>query len=120
MFPPEAYQPAREAARYHLQVLILEVSLPFAMPGMARLKTRVETLFRGDGRLPVGSLVEFELGVFQDRNVEFPDTPDIWTPVDQVAKGMWLEAYLDGDPPYCTVASWQTRSIQGPSLAAQL
>ena len=113
MLPPEAYLEVRKTARYHLHLEILTVSLPASTPGMARVIARVETILRGDDSLSRGSRIAIELGIAR-KGDPLPESPDIWILIEKVKPGLWLEAYLNGEPPNYLIVSSQVSPIEAP------
>jgi hypothetical protein len=71
-------------------------------------------VFRGADALPVGALVEFKLGVLTCME-EMPTGPYCWTLTECVSQGCWLEVFLNGELPGCSVATSQSRPIDGPT-----
>ena len=113
MLPPENYLEVRKLARFHLQLTILTVSLPASTPGIARVIAQVETILRGDDSLSRGSHIAIEIGIAR-KDDPLPESPDMWILAEKVTPGLWLEAYLNGEPPNCSIVASQVSPIEAP------
>ena len=114
MMLPNTYLRARKAAHHHVQVEITAISLPSVSPGEAIIQARVGTVFRSAGSLSVDDSVEFELSVTRSMD-DIPPGPAFWVPAEVVGEGCWIEVFLNGEPPACAVAKWQSQAIDGPT-----
>ena len=90
------------------------MTLPSTFPGEAKVRARVGAVFRGKDSLPKGSTIEFEVSVLRSMD-EMPTGPVCWMLAECLREGRWLEAFLNGHPPHCSVAMWQSEPIDGPT-----
>ncbi len=113
MMHPNAYLEARRSAQHHLQAQIEAVQLPPVFPGEATIEARVGPVFTGDKSL-TGSTVKFDISTLLQSD-SMPTGGVNWVFAEGLVQGAWLEVFLNGDPPHCSVALWQSRPIAGPS-----
>ena len=111
MLPVESYLDARRTARFHVRVRLCDVDLPAVLPGMARVEAEVLTIFRADGRLRPGGRISFDVPVYDNPDVLDPG-PEIYLPVATLSTERVFEAFLNGDPPECSLAMWQFEAIE--------
>ncbi len=95
------------------------MSLPQSYPGKARVVASVVRMFRGDGTLAIGDTVTFDLSVLQ-RMDQMPTSGECWTLADRVSAEKVMEAFLDGDPPECELALWQSLLIDSESAEPRM
>src|SRR5262245_5580307 len=117
MRSPREEAESRLRARYHVQVEIEERRVDEG-PTIVWVHCRVRRLFRGAG-LGLGDFVWFWVVVSVDTGEKIPGFQS-W--VDRVAfeNATYLEVFLDGDPPYCGVASGQCFVIERLSDVPQV
>ena len=116
---PETYLRARKLARFHVQVKLEDARLPSSYPGEARIIAIVVRLFRGNEGLAVGDRVTFDLCVVQHMD-QIPTSGEWWTLAARVSAGQLMEAFLDGEPPDCKLAHWQSMLIDADSAEPQM
>ena len=114
MMHPETYLEARRSAQHHVQVEITAISLPSELPGSATIRARVGTVFRSTAGLSADDSLEFGVSVTRSMD-DVPTGAVCWTLAEVLAEGRWLEAFLNGSPPNCEVAAWQSEPIGGPT-----
>jgi hypothetical protein len=100
MMPAQYYIDAARKARYHVQGPLVQRS----DNGWARL--RVERVFRGDRRLAPGDELVFCVPVRWPHQ-QIPAAEILWTSIATWRATRFVEAFLDGDPPECTLAGYQ-------------
>jgi hypothetical protein len=117
--PWETYLSARRSARYHVQVEL--EGAPAGLPdlGDVTVEGRVVRVFRTDGRLQVGDRVRFAVSVCR-AGAKVPAGGAWWKPAEELAAARFLEAFLDGTPPDCAVALWQSQIVGAPSDVPQM
>jgi hypothetical protein len=92
---PWVYEKARKAARFHLQVEVVEV----APRRPAHVAARVVRVFRGHERIRVGERVEFDVPVAAAGTT--PEPGEQQMPLGELAGAKFLEVFLDGELPHC-------------------
>lgn len=117
MLPAETYLEARRTARFHAQLRLSGVILPARLPGVARVDADVCRVFRGDVALQHVGRASFDVAVYDEAGSIEPG-PEIRLPVSALVEGRVLEAFLNGDPPLCELASWQVKPIPAPTERA--
>lgn len=110
MLRPERYLLARHEARYHVVVEVLSATLIKRTPGPMRIEGRVVEVYRSDGTLKPGDPVHFVESVHRPGD-EIPAGGTIWKSEAEVLSARFIEAFLDGEPPACAVALWQSEVI---------
>jgi hypothetical protein len=104
----------RNKARFHLQVEVLSVQDVDAkqplVPFNVSIKARVVGIFRGDGSLRHGDLVNFNVTAIQ------PDeSPDSIVPktikYSSLLEAQYMEVFLNGQPPNCYIPGISELSI---------
>jgi len=119
MMHPETYLRARRTARFHVQVQIREVQLPSEYPGEARVVALVDQVFRGNDHLACGEQIKFRLSVIEHLD-QMQTDGTMWVLAHRVVAGQLLEVFLNGAPPDCEVALWQSALIERVSLEPQM
>ncbi|HVS36442.1 MAG TPA: hypothetical protein VMS17_12825 [Gemmataceae bacterium] len=76
-------------------------------------------MFRTDGRLQFGDRVRFAVSVLGEAVMPCPGGT-LWTCHESLAAARFMEAFLDGTPPDCQVALWQTKIVDAPSDAPRI
>ena len=113
MLPASRYKEARRNAVYHVQVELIGPLPMIDTPGKVKVKAQVATVFRGSTSLKVGDQVTFEIAV--TRKTDHPDSlpygGQIWTDFDKLEAARFMEVFLNGEPPDCEVALWQSKLI---------
>lgn len=113
---------ARHEARYHVLVEVLAAIPPDRTPGEVRVEGRVVELFRSDGLLRAGDKVRFTESVTRpsDSRDTIPIGGTRWKDHDDVLGARFIEAFLNGDPPGCRVALWQSQVVPAPAGAPRM
>jgi hypothetical protein len=114
MLVPWAYEQARDTAQYHVQVELAGVPADVSTPGDVRVHARVLHVFRGRKGLRPGALVMFSISVNREGDA-IPCGGAIWTHYEHLLKAKYMEVFLNGEPPECTVALWQSAIIDSAS-----
>lgn len=102
----------RREARFHVQLEIAR-TLPGARHDELIAEGRVVRVFRGDDQLRVGQAVELVVPVFRPGELVAPGKAHL--PHEAIAGAAFLEAYLDGDPPRCSITLDEVAVIPAPS-----
>ncbi|MBM4068160.1 MAG: hypothetical protein FJ271_04355 [Planctomycetes bacterium] len=110
---------ARHEATYHVTVEVSSAALLGRTPGLVRVEGRVVELFRTDGRLRVGDPVTFVEAVTRPGD-EIPCGGTRWKGCDEVLAAGFIEAFLDGEPPDCAVALWQSEVVPSPTAVPRM
>jgi hypothetical protein len=113
MLPPFEYKKARILARFHVQVELDSVPDIALTPGEVRVGGRVNRVFRGDPDLRCCDPVEFAVSVYRQQD-DLPVGGICWTNFDALRGARFMEVYLTGKPPNCSVARWQSKIIEKP------
>jgi len=118
MKAPPAYTEARLRARFHVQV---EYEAPriVTTPTYVTVCGRVKSVFRGDNVLYAGDVIQFQVAVYSDGDL-LPPSGTLWMNRRGIVKGRFLEAFLNGNPPTCTVAASQSKLISELSSSPQM
>jgi hypothetical protein len=107
MLPPHEYEKARRNARFHLQVVIEEVPSHVKTPCEQLLITgKVVRIFRGRHNLRQGDFVKFNIAVQGEPYVAMC-SGIFWLNYSNLLQAKYMEVYLNGNPPNCSVALWQ-------------
>jgi hypothetical protein len=110
--PLEARLKWRRTAPFHVQ---LEVERPQSnkrVTGDTQIQGRIVRIFRTDGRLAVGDRFAFPLWVC--RAGDEPTGP-AYIYYDDFMEASYIEAYLCGNPPECSLAAYEFGVISAPS-----
>lgn len=119
MLPPEVYLRGRRKARYHVQVEIESVAPKAERSYTTRVHARVRTVFKSDGTVGEGTLVEFDLWVVDSWD-DISTGPVWFLLADTVKPQKLLEVFLVGEPPACEVVSWQACPIPARSTTPRM
>lgn len=118
MLPASKYRKARRNAAFHVQVELIGPLPVIDTPGNVKVKAQVATVFRGSNSLSAGDHVTFEVAV--TRPTDHPDSlpygGQIWTNFDKSEAARFMEVFLNGDPPDCEVALWQSKLIDSVTI----
>jgi hypothetical protein len=115
---PWTYTDARIDSRYHVQVKLLRMVIG-QTPSEVPLHGIVVRVFRGGENLNVGSEIQFSVDVISNKDEpRFGD--EVWQVKESIEKAKYMEAFLDGNPPQCKVAAWQSFIINAPSDTPQI
>jgi hypothetical protein len=117
MMPPPAYTQARLTARFHVQV---EYEPPRQLAptggescGYVAVCASVRRVFRGEPLLRSGDLVNFSVPIYWDkRRILLGES---WMSHVDFERGRFIELFLDGIPPECTICASQYKMIAAPS-----
>jgi hypothetical protein len=106
---PPAYAEARLRARFHLQ---LEYQQPriVSTPDYVTIRARVRRVFRDSGTLALGDEIQFDLPI-RGPGDPIPLDGNGWILRGAIADGRYLEVFLNGNPPSCTLAASQYRLL---------
>src|ERR1043166_3370468 len=112
IMPPFRYVKARFLARFHVQVELEGVP---DTPGKRGVSARVVRVFRG-AELRIGDTVNFEIWCARKQR-EMEDVPIGvgYVDFDALQHARYIEVYLDGEPPDCSVPREQYTIIEIPS-----
>jgi len=113
MLQPERYLLARHEADHHVVVEVVSTSPPGRTPGLLRVEGRVVELYRTGGTLKPGDTVRFNESVMEPGD-EIPCGGTLWKPRESVQGARYIEAFLNGTPPDCGVALWQSEVVPAP------
>jgi hypothetical protein len=110
-----AIKNARLHAAYHVQMELEKVP---NKPGKGQVSGRVVRIFRGTPRLRLGDTVEFEVWAARKQH-ELQDVliGVAYLEFDALRHARYVEVFLDGEPPNCTVPEAQHKIIESPSDA---
>jgi hypothetical protein len=114
VLPSTRYDQARRDATFHVQVELNEISSTADTPGEISVCAKVVQIFRARKPLRRGEAVKFGVAVNRPGD-ELPAGGTLWIDYDNLASHCFLEVFLNGDPPNCTVALWQYQLIDSPS-----
>lgn len=115
MLAPESYEQARKNALLHIQIeldpidlKIEERELNFSITG------KIVRIFRGNQICQLEKFINFDIAVCSS------DAPVLmsgilWLNYSDLLDRKYLEVYLDGKPPNCSVALFQYKSIEAPT-----
>jgi hypothetical protein len=117
--PLETYLRARRSAPLHVQVDVTEVPRELPALGVVRISARIARIFRGRHLLRLGDDVSFEISVCE-RMTDIPTGGTWWIQADALARAQFMEVFLDGTPPGCQVALWQSTIIDAPSARPRM
>lgn len=118
MMAPPAYTEARLRARFHVQ-LKYEKPQVGSTPEHITVRGRVERVFRGANALHPGDVIQFQLAVHSDGDL-IPPGGDLWLNRRDLLAGAFMEAFLNGSPPNCTLAASQCELITDLSGSPQM
>lgn len=104
---------ARRDARFHVQLEIDAVGDPPRDAGPVTIRGHVIRVFRGEGRLPSGS--PLEVGVLACRGDVHVPPGLAYLSYDALVQARYIEAFLDGEPPHCSVALDECQLVDAPS-----
>jgi hypothetical protein len=111
VMPLVVYTEARLRARYHVQVEYERIKIP-ATPAYVDLCARVRRIFRNDGSLNLDDVIKFQVPVYPESNkLLIPPGGDFWSDGDVLNCGRYMEAFLNGTPPVCSLAASQRELI---------
>lgn len=119
MMPLETYFRARRLAPLHVQVDVTEVPRELPVLGAVRISARVARIFRGRHLLRLGDEVSFEISVCK-RMADIPTNGTWWIQAEALARAQFMEVFLEGTPPSCQVALWQSTIIDAPSARPRM
>lgn len=113
MLHPWRYEEARRQATFHGQVQILNVEMTERTPAHVRVDAEIRRKFRGIASFRVGVVISFNVSVLRgDEPVQIiPIGGTRWTNYGDLLRAKYLEVFLDGEPPNCQVALWQSAII---------
>lgn len=116
------YHRARQEAQLHVQVELSPIS-----PEIYRINESVEkvnwefpltgkivTIFRGHRFCQVGQTINFHVGVLADDQPPVPSGV-WWIGCSNLVNAKYMEVYLNGEPPDCSVALSQYQIIEAPT-----
>jgi hypothetical protein len=107
--PIEGRLAARRTATFHIQMALTTRTLE---RGEAEITGNVVRVFRTDGRLVEGNDVTFAIWVCKPGD---EPTGPAYIYGDDLAKAVFMEAYLRGSPPYCELAAYEFTRIDAPT-----
>jgi hypothetical protein len=119
MMHPETYLRARRWARFHVQVELEEVPENDPSFSDVPVNARVVRVFRHKWRwwhwpwrwrLKVGDRVSYLVSVVSEGDPIRPGGV-FWTPYGALKNAKFMEVFLNGAPPRCSVAAWQGQII---------
>jgi hypothetical protein len=119
MLPAYRYNIARWRADLHVQVRLERVAVDAQTPGDVPVAACVVHVFRGPQTVRIGDPLEFSVSAARHGDA-LPIGGALWTNLDVLRAGRFMEAYFDGQPPNCSVALWQCQVIDAPSDAPVL
>ncbi|HMO93832.1 MAG TPA: hypothetical protein PKD64_16725 [Pirellulaceae bacterium] len=113
MLQPWRYAEARRQATFHGQVRILNVEMTERTPAQVRVDAEICRKFRGPESFRVGVIVSFAVSVLSgdERREIVPIGGTRWTNYGDLLRAKYLELFLDGEPPACQIALWQSAII---------
>lgn len=123
MMDPETYLAARRSARFHVQVELEKVPDNYPSFSDVPVTARVVRLFRHKWRwwhwpwrwrLEVGDRVSYAVSIVSEGDPIRPGGA-FWTPYGALKNAKFMEVFLSGAPPKCSVAVWQCRIIDRPT-----
>lgn len=118
---PAAYRRARVWAAYHVQVEVETVSIE-STPGDALIRAHVRRVFRGRAALRADDLIHFSVAVYSEGDF-IPCGGALWNNRPALERARFMEVFLNGRPPDCELALWQSTIIENltdvPQMAAQ-
>jgi tetratricopeptide (TPR) repeat protein len=112
MLPPFEYKKARIQACFHVQVEFDTVPPDVRTPGDVRVNARVIRIFRGSSSLRVGDRVEFAVSSRRKQDGYPAPGGVLWTDYARLVGARYMEVYLNGKPPDCPVALWQSEILE--------
>ena len=102
----------RRTAPFHLQLKLEGVPDDRKkIRGPTQIHGRTVRVFRSDSRLAIGDRVEFPLWVCEKGD---EPTGPAFIYSEELAKALYMEAYLQGDPPNCQLAAYEFSVIGAP------
>lgn len=114
MLPPQTYEKARENARFHLQIELDPICKKVEEDCENFPRTgKIVLVFRGQRVCQVGDSVKFDVDVLN--SLEVPCSGILWLDYSDLLCNRYMEAYLNGKPPKCSVAMYQYKLIEAPS-----
>jgi hypothetical protein len=102
----------RRTAPYHVQLELERETEPLHPPREVQIQGRVVRIFRSDGRLGSGDRVAFSLWVCQPGD---EPTGPAYIYFEHFIRANYMEVYLSGNPPACTLAGYELAVIDTPS-----
>jgi hypothetical protein len=119
MMPYETYLNGRRSALFHVQVELKKVPDELPEKGYVFVEANVGRVFRTNGQLKIGDPVRFDVNVIHKNAPRHPG--GAWyIDSDALACARFMEVFLNGTPPECPVALWQTRIIDAFSDLPQM
>jgi hypothetical protein len=114
MLPPQTYEKARKYARLHVQIELdpLGKKVEKACENFP-ITGKIVRVFRGQRICQVGNSVKFDVAVLN--SLEVPCSGILWLHYSDLLCNRYMEAYLNGKPPKCSVAMYQYKLIEAPS-----
>ncbi len=114
MLQPEVYEEARRTADFHGQVRILNVDQSIQTPGVAQVTAEVVRSFRRHPAYSCGAHVRFGVSVLSGNEPweRVPIGGTRWTNYTELLRAKYMEIFLNGDPPACQVALWQSAIVE--------
>jgi len=100
---------ARRTAPFHIQMALATRTVE---RGEAEITGKVVRVFRTDSRLAEGNDVTFPIWVCKPGD---EPTGPAYIYADDLAKAVFIEAYLRGRSPYCELAAYEFTLIDAPT-----
>jgi hypothetical protein len=117
MLPLWRYQEARELTTFHGQVKLLSVETTRQTPANVQVDAEICRVFRGPAPYRPGLSVRFAVSVLTGKEPleSVPIGGTRWTNYRDLLWAKYMEVFLNGDPPACQIALWQSAIIDAPS-----
>ena len=119
VLPASHYRQARHDAAFHVQVELTEVPSTADTPGEISVCAKVVQIFRARKPLHPGDALKFGVAVNRPGD-DIPVGGTFWVDYDSLASHRFMEVFLNGDPPDCTVALWQYQLLDSPSAKPKI
>jgi len=115
MLPPQEYEKARKKARYHLQVSVEYVPDNVKMPcENLSIEGKIVCIFRGRRSMRIGDSVQFDVAV-QGEPYIIMSSGILWLNYSNLLQANYMEVFLNGKPPSCSIALYQYKLIEAPT-----
>ena len=88
-------------------------------PSEISVRAKVVQVFRARKPIDPGDAIKFGVAVSRPSD-DIPAGGTLWVDYDSLASHRFMEVFLNGDPPNCTVALWQYQLLDSPTAKPKI